>query len=92
MRCGEGVVTYPGGRQDVGIWRGAKLVRLKFALREVTVDPLASRLLSKSHGLLTPDIKSRGNHGPKGILEVCSYSLCSYLLIETSHQEVTIHL
>jgi hypothetical protein len=47
-----------------------KLVRLKFAVREVNLDPLSSRLRSKSRGLRTPDIKSRGNHGPKGYLEV----------------------
>lgn len=70
MRCGEGVVTYPGGRQDVGIWRGMKLVRLKFALREITLDPLESRHLSNSRRLHTPDVKSRGKHGPKGYLEV----------------------
>ena len=68
VRQGEGVFSYPGGRQDVGTWRGEKLIRLKFALRELefTLGPGKSRL----NRLPTPDLASRGNYGRKGYLEV----------------------
>lgn len=68
IRHGEGVFSYPGGRQDVGIWRGEKLVRLKFLIKEVelTLDPVVSR----HSDLPTPDMASRGKHGVKGYLEV----------------------
>lgn len=71
MRQGEGVVSYPGGHQDVGIWKGLKLVKLKFAVKEMTLDPLPIQQLSRSGRLHTPDLKSRGPYGPKGCLEVC---------------------
>ena len=66
-------MTYPGGRQDVGIWRGTKLIRLRFTIAEVLYDPYASPnplgpLDSSSLG--ASDYKSRGKFGPKGPLEV----------------------
>lgn len=63
MRCGEGVYSYHGGRQDVGIWKGQKLIRLKFVISEIIPS-------HKSRSLPTPDMHSRGKHGPKGYLEV----------------------
>lgn len=65
VRRGEGVCSYPGGRQDVGVWRGHKLIRLKFAIRELDVNT------RNQTELLTPDTHSRGKFGPKGNLEVC---------------------
>lgn len=65
MRSGEGVLTYPGCRQDVGIWCGSRLVQLKFAVHEA-----ASPLHAGSRVLHTPDLASRGDHMPKGPLEV----------------------
>lgn len=69
-RDGEGMMTYPGGRQDVGVWKGTKLVQLKFAVGEASFDPSSSNSLP-CDSLDSPDWKSRGNHGPKGPLEVC---------------------
>lgn len=65
VRSGEGVLTYPGCRQDVGMWCGSRLVQLKFAVHEA-----ASPLHAGSRVLHTPDLASRGNHMPKGPLEV----------------------
>ena len=65
IRHGEGTMTYVNRRQDVGMWRGSKLIQLKFALPEAS-----SPLYSDSYTLYTPDLKSRGNHLPKGPLEV----------------------
>ena len=69
-RDGEGVMTYPGGRQDVGVWRGTKLIKLKFAIQEASFDPWSLHPLSSCHSLGSPDLKSRGKHGPMGPLEV----------------------
>ena len=69
IRDGEGVLSYPGGRQDIGVWRGRKLTQLKFIIKEIALDPKISRQKA-SHGLQTPDMHSRGNAGPKGYLEV----------------------
>ncbi len=71
-RDGEGVLSYPGGRQDVGIWRGKRLTKLKFIIREITLEPKISRhsSLKANNDLQTPDLLSRGNAGPKGYLEV----------------------
>ena len=55
----------------MGVWRGSRLERLKFALREVTLDSLAFRNLARGYcRLYTPDLKSRGDYGPKGQHEV----------------------
>ena len=71
MRDGEGVQTYPGGRQDVGVWRGVKLVRLRFTVAEAHFDPSSPNPLgSPDSSLGTPDNRSRGNFGLKGPLEV----------------------
>ena len=63
-------MTYPGGRQDVGVWRGTKLVKLKFAIQEASFDPWSLHPLSSCHSLGSPDLKSRGKYGPMGPLEV----------------------
>ena len=68
-RDGEGVMTYPGGRQDVGVWSGTKLIQLRFAVIEAAFDPSSSHPLP-CHNLDSPDWRSRGKHGPKGPLEV----------------------
>ena len=71
LRDGEGVLTYPGGRQDVGVWKGMKLIRLRFAVAEVYFDPSSTHpLMSSDSSLGTNDHKSRGKFGPKGPLEV----------------------
>ncbi len=74
VRQGEGVLTYPGGRQDVGTWQGTKLVQLTFTIKEAHFDPAAASCdhTSKSSkcSLGSPDTKERGNVGPKGQLEV----------------------
>ena len=70
-RDGEGVLTYPGGRQDVGVWKGVKLVRLRFAVAETHFDPSSlTPLGSPNSSLGTIDHRSRGKFGPKGPLEV----------------------
>ena len=63
-------MTYPGGRQDVGVWRGTKLIKLKFAIQEASFNPWSIHPLSSCHSLGSPDLKSRGNYGPMGPLEV----------------------
>ena len=75
IRDGEGVMTYPGGRQDVGIWKGSKLIRLRFTVAEAIFDPSASlsSLGPLDSSLGTNDHKSRGKFGPKGPLEVPPY-------------------
>ena len=72
IRDGEGVMTYPSGRQDVGVWRGEKLVQLKFVVPAATFNPYSAHPLGSAHSLDTPDTKSRGKYGPKGPLEVRS--------------------
>ena len=63
-------MTYPGGRQDVGVWRGTKLIKLKFAIQEASFNPWSIHPLSSCHSLGSPDLKSRGKYGPMGPLEV----------------------
>lgn len=71
IRDGEGVMTYPGGRQDVGIWKGVKLIRLRFTVVEAFFDPSSSNPLgSPDSSLGTIDHRSRGKFGLKGPLEV----------------------
>jgi hypothetical protein len=72
IRDGEGVLTYPGGRQDVGIWRGTKLIRLRFTIADALYDPYSSSnpLAPLDSSLGASDHKSRGKFGPKGPLEV----------------------
>ena len=71
MRDGEGVLTYPGGRQDVGVWKGVKLVRLRFTVGGAFFDPSSANPLgSPNSSLGASDCRSRGNFGPKGPLEV----------------------
>jgi len=74
MRDGDGVLTYPGGRQDVGTWRGNKLVQLRFTVREAHFDPALSDQPSHTpnSSLGSPEMKERGKFGPKGYLEVCT--------------------
>ena len=69
MRDGEGIVTYPGGQQDVGIWKGPYIIQLKFVIKEILFDYLSSEFKIKSHPM-TPDMQSRGKYGPKGHIEV----------------------
>ena len=69
-REGEGVVSYPGGRQDVGIWRGPQISQLKFVINEIALEPRISHHASLRAGLDTPDLQSRGSFEPKGYLEV----------------------
>ena len=71
VRDGEGVLTYPGGRQDVGIWKGVKLIRLRFTVPEAHFDPTSPNPLgSPDSSLDTTNHRSRGNFGLKGPLEV----------------------
>ena len=64
-------MTYPGGRQDVGIWKGVKLIRLRFTVVEAFFDPSSSNPLgSPDSSLGTIDHRSRGKFGLKGPLEV----------------------
>lgn len=70
IRDGEGVMSYPGGRQDVGVWRGEWLVQLKYVVHEATFDPTSSHPLQSANSLDSPDLKSRGKYGPRGPLEV----------------------
>ncbi len=81
IRDGEGVLTYPGGRQDVGIWRGTKLIRLRFTIADALYDPYSSSnpLASLDSSLGASDHKSRGKFGPKGPLEVnCKYACTTF--------------
>ena len=80
VRDGEGVMTYLGGRQDVGTWRGEKLAQLKFVVPAVSFDPYSSHPLGSTHSLDTPDLKSRGKYGPKGPLEV-SVCVCVWVCV-----------
>lgn len=70
MREGEGVLSYPGGHQDVGSWKGTRLIRLKFAITEISITPAPYHQRPNNGRLMTPDVHSRGKCGPKGYLEV----------------------
>ena len=72
VRDGEGVLTYPSGRQDVGVWKGTKLIQVRFAISEAFFDPSSVKhpLGSSNSSLGSPDLKHRGKFGPKGPLEV----------------------
>ena len=67
IRHGEGVVSYPCGRQDVGIWRGHHLVELKYPLVEAYFQPNRA---SDRESLKSPDYTLRGLVSPRGYLEV----------------------
>ena len=71
-RDGEGVLTYPGGRQDVGTWRGVKLVQLRFTVAAAFFDPSSANPLGlPNSSLVASHHQSRGREfGPKGPLEV----------------------
>lgn len=88
-RDGEGVMTYPGGRQDVGVWKRTKLVQLKFAVGEASFDPSSFNPLP-CNSLDSPDWKSRGNHGPKGPLEVSWLCVdeCTYIASSSCFQNI----
>jgi len=64
--------------EDIGIWKGQKLIRLKFAVRDIipSQDPTQKR-----KELPTPDIHSRGNYGPKGHLEVSTDTTASNFFV-----------
>ena len=64
-RSGEGVLTYPACRQDVGVWCGDRLVQLRFTVHEAMAP-----LHAGSRVLHTPDNANRGDYLPKGPLEV----------------------
>ena len=64
-REGEGVITYPGGRQDIGIWSGSKLIRLKFTIKEAFTDHRLPLPIVRSYSQV-PYVESRY----KGHLEV----------------------
>ncbi len=73
VRDGEGVLTYPGGRQDVGTWEGTKLVKLRFTVKEAYFDPASRDLPLKSpeeNSLGSSNSEERAGFGPKGQLEV----------------------
>lgn len=82
IRDGEGVFTYSGGHQDVGMWKGTKLVQLTSSITDAIFIPRLKHLFNDISGISLPDTKHR-NH-PKGFLEVTgfhltSFSYCSYI-------------
>lgn len=73
IRDGEGIMTYSGGQQDVGIWKGPKLIQLKFVIKEILFDPMTSMPAALKSSLCIPEVSSRGKYGPKGPLEVSAH-------------------
>ncbi len=73
VREGEGVLTYPGGRQDVGTWKGTKLIKLRFIVKEAYFNPDLPSKSPEEYSLGSPDLKERASFGPKGQLEVHMY-------------------
>jgi len=73
-----GIQSYPGAgrRQDVGIWKGNILVKLRFIIPEASISSLLDTS-SSAASLELPDLKHRGKYGPKGPLEV-SCTACRY--------------
>ena len=70
VRCGEGVIYYSKCHQDVGVWRGAHLVQLKFSVPDASFDP-TQIVKGKLGSLDTPNYhQMRGVRGEKGPLEV----------------------
>ena len=65
------MITYPGGRQDVGIWNGSRMVQLKYP--QVEADFKLEVQGSSSVSLKSPDYSLRGTFGSKGYLEVLSH-------------------
>jgi len=65
------VQSYPGAgrRQDVGIWKGNKLIKLHFIISEADLF-FQLDTSSSTASLELPDFKHRGNYGSKGPLEV----------------------
>ena len=70
VRDGEGVLRYRGGREDVGGWRGPKIVRLEFSVEEAWFSHRSSQPLGSGHSLGGRDPRQRGRAGVKGELEV----------------------
>ena len=66
------MIYYSRHHQDVGVWRGAHIVQLKFSIPDASFDPL--RVVKGKLGSLdTPNYhQTRGVPGEKGPLEVSS--------------------
>lgn len=65
IRDGEGILTYPSKVKDKGIWKGMKLMQLKFAIPGFHFDPYSSDPLE------SPEFSAKKKRrGPKGYLEV----------------------
>ena len=79
VRDGLGIQSYPGAgrRQDVGIWKGNKLVKLRFIIPEASMSSLLDTA-SSTASLELPDLKHRGKYGPKGPLEVSCTPVCMF--------------
>lgn len=79
VRCGDGVIYYSKGQQDVGMWQGAHLVQLKFSVPDASFDPL--RVVQGNLGSLDTSNyhQMRGVPGGKGPLEVSKNTFCSRL-------------
>ena len=79
------MVSYPCGRQDVGIWRGHYLVELKYPLVEAYFQPNRT---SDCEPLKSPDYTLRGLVSPKGYLEVINSTNYHFNPIMCNNQSV----
>ena len=59
IRDGEGVMTYTSGIQDEGIWKGSKLMQMKFPVADIHTDQF---LLGMSY--VPARLKRRTLRGP----------------------------
>lgn len=65
-RCGHGVMTYPDGRQDVGVWQGERLAQLYSRVPEASLKYPDENERGKN---------SRAAYGERGPLETASEQL-----------------
>ena len=63
------MLSYRGGRQDIGVWKGCKLIRLQVVVPEASFS-VSDESDEDCRDLKTPDFKSRGIFRLKGPLEV----------------------
>lgn len=68
-------MTYRKGHDDVGVWKGAKIVQLKFCVEEAWFDLRSSQPLDSGYSIGGPNWRQNGRRGMKGELEVGQHRL-----------------
>lgn len=79
IRDGEGVMTYPGRIKDEGIWKGSKLMQMKFPISNIHFDPYHV----ESAGV-SARWKKRGPRGPLEVSASCVQCVHQCLIYTTT--------